>query len=147
ASLTAEAPTLHLPRFSDADAWQLGTLLQRMAQDQKLAVVISIRTANRILFHAALPGSAALNDAWARRKSNTALIFGEASMLVTLSMREKGDSLEKHGLDPRDYAASGGAVPIVTPSGMVAVATVSGLPEAEDHALVVSAIRMLQAAL
>ncbi|MGL5009474.1 MAG: heme-binding protein, partial [Paracoccaceae bacterium] len=84
ASLTAEAPTLHRPGFAEDTAWQLGTLLQRMAQDQKLPVVISIRTANRTLFHAALPGSAALNDAWARRKSNTALMFGEASMLVTL---------------------------------------------------------------
>jgi uncharacterized protein (UPF0303 family) len=45
------------------------------------------------------------------------------------------------GVDPADYAAHGGAFPVrVAHAGVVGVVTVSGLPQAEDHALVVEAI-------
>lgn len=144
-TLQAESATLILPLFDETTAWQLGQTLVAIAQAENLAIVINIRTANRTLFHAAMPGSAALNDHWARRKSNTALMFGFASFLVGARHREKGETLARHGLDPADYADNGGAVPIVTPSGMVAVCTVSGLPQADDHALVVRAIQQIKA--
>jgi len=109
-------------------------------------VVVNIRTADRTLFHAGLPGSAPLNDLWARRKSNTALMFQLPSLLVALRNKAKDEPLERHGLAPADYADSGGAVPIrVRNVGVVAVATVSGLPQVEDHKLVVRAIRLLAA--
>ena len=143
-TLQAQATDLVLPTFDEGIAWQLGMALVALAQAGHLPIVINIRTANRTLFHAALPGSAALNDAWARRKSNTALMFGEASFLVGTRNREKGETLARHGLDPADYADNGGAVPIVTAGGVVAVCTVSGLPQAEDHALVVRAILQIK---
>ena len=80
--LLAEAATLIFPHFNEDQAWQMGTMLVAMAQARNLGVVINIRTANRTLFHASLPGSAALNDNWARRKSNTCLMFAESSLLV-----------------------------------------------------------------
>ena len=47
-------------------------------------------------------------------------------------------------LDPATYALAGGAVPIrVTGAGVVAVATMSGLPSVQDHDTVVDAIREL----
>jgi uncharacterized protein (UPF0303 family) len=140
-ALQAEAAGLVLDVFDASAACHLGETLLAIARAEHLPVVINIRTANRTLFHAALPGSAALNDNWARRKSNTALMFGESSFLVGTRHREKGESLAKHGLDATDYADHGGAVPICTMSGIVAVATVSGLPQADDHALVVRALR------
>ncbi|MCU0802506.1 MAG: heme-degrading domain-containing protein [Rhodobacteraceae bacterium] len=144
ATLKAEAEALHLPAFSETTAWQLGNILHRLADAATLPIVINIRTANRTLFHAALPGSAALNDNWARRKSNTALMFGEASFLVGARNREKPETLERHGLPATDYADAGGAVPLFVAGALVAVVTVSGLPQAEDHALVMKAIRLLQ---
>lgn len=144
--LEAEAQALILPRFTEDTALALGMVLVRMAQDDALPIVINIRTADRTLFHAALPGSSPLNDLWARRKSNTALLFQLPSFLVGARNREKTETLARHGLDPADYADNGGAVPIrVSGAGVVAVATVSGLPQAEDHALVVRAIRALPA--
>jgi uncharacterized protein (UPF0303 family) len=145
ATLRAEAAELVLDMFDATAACRLGEILLQIARVENLPVVINIRTPGRTLFHAALPGSAALNDNWARRKSNTALMFGESSFLVGARHREQGESLAKHGLDPADYADHGGAVPIVTASGLIAVATVSGLPQAEDHALVVRALRQLRA--
>lgn len=144
AKLEAEAAKLVFPRFTEDTALRLGLTLVELAKAGRLPVVIDIRTADRTLFHAALPGSAPLNDLWARRKSNTALLFHEASLLVGTRNREKAETLARHGLDFADYADNGGAVPIrVTGVGVVAVATVSGLPQVEDHKLVVRAIRAL----
>ena len=147
-SLTDEAALLILPRFDENTALTLGTLLVSLAQAENLPVVINIRTADRTLFHAALPGSAPLNDIWARRKSNTALMFQKSSLLVGTMLREKGSSLANDGLPDADYADHGGAVPIrVRGVGMVAVATVSGLPQRDDHALVVRGLEALLAAI
>jgi uncharacterized protein (UPF0303 family) len=146
ADLETEAATLVLPGFDETTALRLGRILTDLAMAETLPVVIDIRTPDRTLFHAGLPGSAPLNDLWARRKSNTALRFHEASLLVGTKHREKGETLAKHGLDLSDYADHGGAVPIrVAGVGVVAVATVSGLPQVEDHRLVVRGIRALMA--
>ncbi len=144
--IEAEAATLILDRFDEGTAFDLGSRLVALARKDNLPVVINIRTATRCLFHAALPGSSGLNDNWARRKSNTALMMQAASLMVGARHREKGETLAKHGLSTDDYADHGGAVPIVVAgAGMVAVATVSGLPQLEDHALVVRALRDLKA--
>lgn len=144
--LEAEAAGLILPEFTEGTALRLGQILVDLAQAEDLPVVVDIRTADRTLFHAALPGSAPLNDLWARRKSNTALMFQLPSLLVALRNTAKDEPLERHGLSSADYADSGGAVPIrVKGVGMVAVATVSGLPQVEDHKLVVRGIRTLMA--
>ncbi|MBS3979107.1 MAG: heme-binding protein [Rhodobacteraceae bacterium] len=146
AALEAEFATLELPRFDEASALRLGQILVDLAQADRLPVVIDIRTADRVLFHAGLPGSAPLNDLWAQRKSNTALMFQLPSLLVAARNRAKNEALDRHGLSGADYADSGGAVPIrVAGVGVVAVATVSGLPQVEDHKLVVRAIKALLA--
>ena len=147
AAVEADHARLRFPGFTEAQALDLGLRLLRRAQEAQLPVVIDIRTPDRTLFHAALPGAAPLNDLWALRKSNTALLFGLPSLLVGLRNREAGETLARHGLAPGDYADHGGAVPIIVSGvGVVACATVSGLPQIEDHALVVAAIAEMLAA-
>lgn len=145
AELEAEAAALIMDQFAETDALRLGRILTDLALSATLPIVIDIRTSDRTLFHAALPGSAPLNDLWARRKSNTSLRFHEASLLVGTRHREKGETLAKHGLDSAEFADHGGAVPIrVRGVGVVAVATVSGLPQVEDHKLVVRGLHQLR---
>ena len=146
ADLAKEARRLIFPRFAEETALALGLKLVELARAGDLPVVIDIRTADRCLFHAALPGSAPLNDLWAARKSATALMFHEASLLVGTRHRDKGETLAKHGLPSEGYADHGGAVPIrVAGAGVVACVTVSGLPQVEDHRLAVRAIEALLA--
>lgn len=146
AEIEAEFAGLALPMFDETAALRLGEILVDLALAEDLAVVVNIRTPDRTLFHAALPGSAPLNDLWARRKSNTALAFQLPSLLVGQRNRAKGETLDRHGLPGTDYSDSGGAVPIRVPGvGVVAVATVSGLPQVEDHKLVVRGLRALLA--
>jgi uncharacterized protein (UPF0303 family) len=144
AALETEYSSLTFPRFAEAEALALGQKLVALAGSAP--IVINIRSADRVFFHAALPGSAPLNDLWARRKSNTALLFQLPSFLVGARNRENGHTLARNGLSEADYADHGGAVPIrVNGVGVVACATVSGLPQAEDHALVVAAMQALLA--
>lgn len=145
-ALRAEAASLILTRFAEAEAFALGLILVDLAQG--LGVVINIRTPDRTLFHAAMPGSGPFQDRWVQRKSATAFFFHEASLAVGQRNRDKGETLSKHGLDPASYADHGGAVPIrVEGVGVVAVVTVSGLPQVEDHMLAVEGLRALIAGL
>ena len=145
-TLQAEAASLTLPRFAEAEALALGHILTELGSG--LTIVINIRTPDRTLFHAALLGSGPINDRWIQRKSATALLFQEASLAVGVRTRAKGESLAKFGLPVEDYAEQGGAVPIrVEGAGVVAVVTVSGLAQVDDHNLAVAGLRQLKAGL
>jgi uncharacterized protein (UPF0303 family) len=131
-------------RFDNADAWQLGCLLVDMATGRDLPVAVDIRRGAQQLFHAALPGSTADNDGWIARKARVVQRFGASSYLVGRRLAAKGQTLNAAmGVDPARYAAHGGAFPVRVPGvGVVGVVTVSGLPQADDHALVVEALEV-----
>jgi uncharacterized protein (UPF0303 family) len=133
---------LTFARFDNADAWHLGSLLVDLATTRDLPVAVDIRRGTQQLFHAALPGSTTDNDVWIARKVRVVERFAASSYLVGRRLAAKGDALDaKYGVDPARYAAHGGAFPVRVPDvGVVGVVTVSGLPQADDHALVVEAI-------
>ena len=120
-----------------------GTALVAAGRRTAAPVVVDIRTPDRTLFHAALPGSAPDNDHWARRKSNLTMRCHQSSLLVGLQLAAKGASLGSvRGLDPLDYSDHGGSFPIrVVDTGVIGAITVSGLASEDDHAMIVAAIR------
>jgi uncharacterized protein (UPF0303 family) len=140
--LAAQEAALVFAAFDEDSAWGLGETLVRIARAKAAPVVIDIRTPDRTLFHAALPGSAPENDDWARRKSNVVFRCHRSSLRVGEALRAKGETIGPHlGMDPMDFAAHGGSVPVrVAGIGVVAAATVSGLPQRDDHAMVVEAM-------
>nr|WP_210388055.1 heme-degrading domain-containing protein [Ciceribacter sp. L1K22] len=140
--LAEQETRLVFPAFDETVALAVGLELVDIAKAEKAPVVINIRTPNRTLFHAAMPGSAPDNDVWARRKSNVTLRLHKASMWVGENNRLKGRTLgPDHGFDPMDYADHGGSFPIrVKGTGVVAAVTVSGLPSADDHAMIIKAL-------
>lgn len=141
-TLIGQEETLVFSSFDEDTALEIGERLVEVATDQHAPVVINIRTPDRLLFHAALPGSSPDNDHWARRKSNVTLRFHKSSMRVGEAMRLKGRSIGPEiGLDPLDYASHGGSFPArVAGVGVVAAITVSGLASHEDHAMIVTVI-------
>jgi len=143
AELEAQETELVFRAFDEDTAFAIGIALVRAATENSAPVVIDIRTPDRTLFHAALPGSAPDNDHWARRKSNTVFRHHHASMLVGERLKAKGDAIGPHlGLDPLKYSAHGGSFPVrIAGVGVVAAITVSGLPSADDHAMIVEALR------
>lgn len=130
-------------RCLDADvAWELGATVRDLAVERGLTVVIDIRRVGQPLFVTALDGTTADHAEWIRRKSNVALRFEKSSYAVGLRLKEKGESLtSQQGLELKDYATHGGAFPLrVRGAGVVAVLTVSGLPQRADHELAVEAL-------
>lgn len=142
AELTAQDKALVLPRFTNDDAWRLGSLLVELARERGAAVTVDIRRGGQQLFHYALDGTCADNDAWLDRKARVVERYGAASLLVGERFRARGSSFEESSrLDQDRYAAHGGAVPLrVAGVGVIGVVAVSGLPQREDHALVVTAL-------
>jgi uncharacterized protein (UPF0303 family) len=147
AQLAAEEDELQLARFTNDDAWALGTALVTRARAEHLPVAIDVSRHSHQLFHAALPGATPDNDSWIARKARVVHRFGHSSLYVGQRSREAGTTFdEQFGLDPQQYAAHGGGFPLlVRDVGPVGVVVVSGLPQVEDHRMVVAALRDLLA--
>ncbi|MEU5700863.1 heme-degrading domain-containing protein [Streptomyces aurantiacus] len=142
AELEEQERRLTLPRFTHDDAWTLGTLLVELAREREAPVAIDIRRAGQQLFHAALPGSSPDNDAWIDRKRRVVERYAASSLLVGTRFRAKNTTFEASSrLDPDTYAAHGGAFPLtIEGTGVIGTVVVSGLPQLDDHALVVEAL-------
>ncbi|WP_353942786.1 heme-degrading domain-containing protein [Streptomyces sp. HUAS MG91] len=142
AALEEQEARLVLDSFGYDDAWALGTLLVELARERRAPVAIDITRGGQQLFHAALPGSTPDNDAWIARKRRVVERYQVSSLLVGTRFRAKGTTFEDSSrLDPDTYAAHGGAFPVtVRGTGVVGTVVVSGLPQVEDHALVVEAL-------
>jgi uncharacterized protein (UPF0303 family) len=141
--LVAHESTLVFDRFDDDTAWRLGVALREAALAAGHPVAISIRRNGQRLFHAALPGASADNDSWLERKSAVVDRYGQSSLRVGEGFRARGRSFDDDSrLDPGTYAAHGGAFPVlVRDVGCVGTVAVSGLPQVEDHRLVVEVLR------
>ncbi len=141
--LAAEEAELQFSAFTEDDAWALGSAMVATARAAGAPVAIDIRRHGHQLFHAALPGSSPDNDRWIERKIRVVDRFGHSSLYMRRLAADDGTTVEEmFGLDPRQYAAHGGAFPILVRSvGPVGVVVVSGLPQVEDHRMVVAALR------
>ena len=143
ADLAAEEEELQFTSFTNDDAWELGTALVEFARRAAAPVAIDISRNRHTLFHVALPGATPDNDTWIERKARVVNRFGHSTLYVRQEAVERGTTFEEQrGLDPQQYAAHGGGFPVLVRSvGQVGVIVVSGLPQLEDHRLVVAALR------
>ena len=143
AELAAEEDELQFASFTNDDAWELGTALVEGARRQGAPVAIDISRNSHTLFHVALPGATPDNDSWIERKQRVVHRFGHSTLYMRQVFVERGTTFEEQlGLDPQRYAAHGGGFPVIVRSvGPVGVVVVSGLPQLEDHRMVVAALR------
>ena len=133
---------LRLSRFDEKDAWEFGSDLRRRAVARGVAVTIEIRIAGSTVFMCAMPGTSPANADWARRKRNVVELLHRPSYAVGLEETRDGRSvLTQMGLADRDFASHGGSFPIIVEGvGCIGAVTVSGLPQHDDHELVVEAL-------
>ena len=107
-----------------------------------LGVAVAVSFGEQRVFHAATPGSGAVNDAWLDRKFRVVRHFGHATLTVRTQYEAGGSTFdEAAALDPRRYQAAGGGFPLVVRGNLVGAVGVSGLEMHDDHALVVEALR------
>jgi uncharacterized protein (UPF0303 family) len=136
--------------FNEDDAWQLGSTIRELALERQLGIVIDIRRfaphlgnqPGAPLFYAALHGTSPDNAEWARRKANLVARLHRSSYAIGIGLKARNVTLqEKYGLPTVDYASHGGAFPIaLAGTGVIGSVTVSGLPQRDDHELVVEAL-------
>jgi uncharacterized protein (UPF0303 family) len=142
ARIAEQERRLRFDSFDQTSAWDLGTRLRALAVARGVAVAIEVRLARETVFFCSMPGTSPANADWARRKRNTVEMLGQSSYRVGRTLELDGSSLEaKVGLPLRDYASHGGSVPVITTSGTcIGAVTVSGLPQRDDHSMVVQAL-------
>ncbi|PBB97875.1 heme-degrading domain-containing protein [Mesorhizobium sp. WSM3862] len=142
ALIKKQEATLVFPAFDEAVAFQIGAAIRERALNENLPIIVDIRTFDRPLFYAAMPGSNASNPDWARRKINVVKRYLTSTYRMVLEQR-RPDRTFKVGeaLDIADYVLAGGGFPVaVKGAGVIGVIAVSGLPEREDHGVVVDAL-------
>jgi uncharacterized protein (UPF0303 family) len=141
--LLEEEQELQFDKFNEETAWQIGSQLVQRSLSKGLAVTIDITRGNHQLFHVSLPGTSADNDEWIKRKVRLVYRFGHSSFYMGQLLKSKGKSIEQiYLISETEYAPHGGCFPVIVKgTGMVGTITVSGLPQEEDHRLVVEAIR------
>lgn len=141
--LLEEEQDLQFTSFNEETAWALGSQLVEQARSQGLPVTIDITRGIHQLFHASLCGTSPDNDEWVKRKVRLVYRFGHSSFYMGQLLKSKGKRIEEAYLVPEsEYAAHGGCFPVILKgTGVVGTVTVSGLPQEEDHKLVVQTIR------
>jgi len=127
---------LQFPSFSNIDALDLGTILTQEAIKNKHSVVIDISRYGQQIYFFANTGSSPDNEEWVKRKKNVTNRFRHSSLLMRLKLTE---SFNQNGVNlDSSYALSGGCFPVnVKGIGQIGTVCVSGLPDTEDHKLVV----------
>ena len=140
--LLEQEQTIQFEEFGSETALAIGLRLVDAARNAGKAIMVDIRRDEVQLFQHAMHGTGADNADWIRRKNNVVRHSQHSSFYAGNYYRSSGTTFEEYWqLDPRDYAAHGGAFPLLLKgAGVVGTITVSGLPQADDHALVVSVL-------
>ena len=139
----ADERELVFAAFTNDDALELGLALVDEARQRQLAIAIDVERSGQRLFHFAAAGTTPDNAAWIERKKNLVKRVFRSSYAVGLELAVQGKTLaERLGIPAEEFAAHGGCFPLkVRGVGFVGTVTVSGLPQKDDHDLVVGAIR------
>jgi len=142
-TLTQQEKELQFTAFGSDTALALGLKIIALASARQKSITVNITINGKVLFHHAMQGASAEQADWIRRKNNVVARFGRCSFYVGIDHKQRGVVFEDIAyLDPKDYAAHGGAFPItIKDTGIIGTVTVSGLRQAEDHALAIEALR------
>lgn len=141
--IAVQEERLQFPAFDAAVAWKIGSWLRDTAARAGRPIAIDITLAGAPLFYCALPGATPNNAEWIRRKKNVVARFHKSSYALGLEYQRQNTSLEaRTGAPLVDFVTAGGCFPIRIrgSAAVLGTITVSGLPEREDHELVVRAI-------
>ena len=144
AELEAQEERLVLPHLTYDDAARLGATVAALAEQRQLPVVVRVEVDTpdgpHTVFQRALAGSSPSNDWWIGAKAKVVRHYGHASFTVGTRYRVEGTTFEdSSGLD-ETYKAHGGCFPLRVDGRLAGVVAVSGLPQQDDHALVVEGL-------
>lgn len=132
---------LRFSSLSHEEALALGMDLASRAEERNWPLAVSVFLGDQHVFRYACPGTTSENDDWIERKRKTVYKFHEPSFLVGQRMISLGkDFHAETGLD-ESFAAHGGGFPLFAGDKFVGAVIASGVPQQDDHAIVVEALR------
>ena len=142
AVIEQQEKALRFTAFDADTAWKLGSIMRSKLLERAAGGTVEIEVAGQVLFACTTVGATPGQADWIRRKRNTVRRFARSSYAVGRALERDGDTLlTRHALEIKDYAAHGGGFPIfVVGVGCIGSVIVSGLPQRDDHGLVVSAV-------
>ena len=128
--------------FDEDRAFRLGSTMRDIGLAGGHGITVDIRLWNRPMFLCALPGSNGQNSEWARRKINVVGRYLKSTYRLVLEMKRPDATLApEQNLPLSEFVLAGGGFPItVKGAGVVGAIAISGLPQREDHVLVVRAL-------
>jgi len=145
--LAQQESLLRFRAFNTDIAWQLGSLLRAALLARNAGGTVEIELDNQLLFACTTPGAKPNQADWIRRKRNTVRHFERSSYAIGRELALNNQTLESaHSLAEVDYAAHGGGFPLwlktdgPTPDTFAGTIILSGLPQRDDHNLVVTTI-------
>ena len=140
--LALQEERLQFESFNAATALDVGMRLKALIEARGATAAIEVQLHGAPLFFYAMPGTAPDKADWVRRKRNVVMQFHKSSYAFSLTMeKNKYDLVERYGMSVRDYALAGGCFPvIVRGTGCVGTIAVSGLPQRDDHGVIVEAL-------
>ena len=140
ARIALQEERLRFERFDAGVAWQIGSWLHNTAASRGQSIAIDITLNTAPLFYCALVGATPNNAEWIRRKKNVLARFHKSTYAVGLEYTRNETTLEaRTGAPLADFVTAGGCFPIRVrgSEAVLGSITVSGLPERDDHELVV----------
>lgn len=136
-----DAPLLRA--LDESVAIALGRTILDIAVAESLVITVEVHVRGRLIFRAALPGTSATNDRYLGGKLRWVQDKGRSSLFDSLVYAAEHPD-HPHGVRSPEVGPFGGGVALRTADDELAgVALVSGLAEADDHALVLRALRQL----
>ena len=135
---------LQFSAFDSRTAWELGLALKAAAEARQAPIVVDIRLYSMRLLSFA-------RQAAGRTISTGCVASATSCFASTVPPTRSGasspgrqDAARPRRMPERDYAAHGGSFPILLKgTGCIGAVTVSGLPQREDHRMVVEALALV----
>ena len=133
---------LQFDNFTANTAWEIAMRLKKAVEARGMAVAIDIELAGQPLFFFAMPGTTPDNLDWVRRKRNVVRRYHRSSYAIGLELAQRQTTLtDRVGVSAGDYAPHGGSFPLlIRGMGCMGTITISGLPQRDDHSVIVQVL-------
>ncbi|CAM1361934.1 conserved hypothetical protein [Tenacibaculum sediminilitoris] len=134
---------IELNKFNNELGFKMALAIINLSKKRNQNIAVAIDRLNYTVFLFVDDNLSSDNQNWLRRKANVAKRFEESSLSVKYDLANGNMNLEEtFALNSKDFLAKGGAIPVfVKDAGMIAVITVSGLKDEEDHKIIIDALK------
>jgi uncharacterized protein (UPF0303 family) len=134
---------IELDSFNNRTGLEMGLTIVNLAKERNQNIAVKVERLNHTIFLFVDDNLPADKHLWLKRKANVTKHFEESSLSVKNDLVNGNMTLEKtFALDEKEFLAKGGSIPVfVKSAGMIAVITVSGLHDEEDHKIIIDALK------